>query len=151
MTALPLLRVPVDRTEYNSVDELIFALHDWAVKLSFTFRTERRTKSRASFVCAFAADLGCKWRVRGSPNYAHLEDNEAPESWTLIIEDGTHTCASRNEMDFSSATNHKWLDATVNRYMAAVKETKPKAIQGMLLVSFGKTIGYKAAQECCLQ
>lgn len=115
MTSLALLSVPVDGTEYNSIDDLLFDLHDWAVKLSFTFRTQRRNKSRAFWVCAFAEELNCKWRVRVGPNYANLEASEAFQSWTLIIEDGVHTCASRGEVDFAAATNHGWLDAKVSR------------------------------------
>lgn len=112
-----LLSLPVDGTEYNSIGDLLSNLHDWAVMLSFTFRTQRqrRNESRASWMCAFAEELNCTRRVRIGPDYANLGASEGPESWTLINDDGVHTCASRGEMNSASATNYKWLDARVSR------------------------------------
>lgn len=54
-------------------------------------------------------------------------------------------------MDFFSATNHNRLDLAVYRHLNVAMERKPKAAQDMLLISFGKKIGYNAAQECCLR
>ncbi|OBT38691.1 hypothetical protein VE00_10840 [Pseudogymnoascus sp. WSF 3629] len=50
MSSLSELLVPADRTEYSSKSELVFALHDWAVKEKFSFRVAK--SSGASWRCA---------------------------------------------------------------------------------------------------
>jgi hypothetical protein len=60
MSGLSELLVPADRTEYSSKSELVFALHDWAVKEKFSFRVAK--SSGASWRCA---QKECPWKVRG--------------------------------------------------------------------------------------
>jgi len=51
MSSLQELTVPYNGQEFLDIDTLLLALHDWAVKEKFSFRTEKREAGRASWTC----------------------------------------------------------------------------------------------------
>src|SRR4051794_18469751 len=63
MAALNDLVRPADRSEYTSLADITFALHDWAVKEKFSFR--RNHSTGLSWSCATKETSGCRWKVRG--------------------------------------------------------------------------------------
>ncbi|OAF61453.1 hypothetical protein VC83_02144 [Pseudogymnoascus destructans] len=75
MASLAGLSVPSDKAEFLDLDALVRALDDWAVKGKFSFRTEKREATKASFICAEKED-GCSWRCRATPTF--YDDDKEP-------------------------------------------------------------------------
>ena len=135
MSGLHELIVPADRTEYSSVDELEFALHDWVVKEKFAFRHAK--SSGATWHCAHK-DIGCQWKVRGERKKrwrAEEEDDDDDDlscSYTLVIVHSDHYCVGAGTSTHRSSSRMEWLDGVVARHMRVTKDTPPKAIRDML-------------------
>jgi hypothetical protein len=158
MSGLLELVIPSNRSEYSSIDDLTFALHDWAVKEKFSFR--RAKSSGASWVCATKEETGCQWKVRGEAQKRwriegegeeegeEEDDNEEARLYTLVIVHGDHQCVGAMAKSHRSSAAHEWLDGAVARHMRVMRDTKPSAIVDVLKVQFLETISDKAAQLC---
>ncbi|ELR08061.1 hypothetical protein GMDG_02888, partial [Pseudogymnoascus destructans 20631-21] len=134
MSGLSKLSVPADRTEYSSKSDLVFALHDWAIKEKFSFRVAK--SSGASWRCA---QKECPWKVQGwriegdgdeelddqDINAEGDTDSEAEvaggeeqagrrkrRSWTmtLVIVNGNHQCIGAAVLTHRSSSCQDWLD-----------------------------------------
>jgi len=168
---------PSDRSEYTSVEDVTFALHDWAVKDKFSFR--RAKSSGASWVCATKDTNGCRWKVRAErqrrcrimqekeggrdgdtgeedSNEDGEEDGEEDNCekeeeaclYTLVIVHGDHTCHGDAVKTHRSSSSKEWLDGAVARHMRVTKATTPAAIVDMIQVQFLETISEKVALLC---
>jgi hypothetical protein len=165
MSGLNELVRPADRSEYASLADITFALHDWAVKDKFSFR--RGHMSGLSWVCAAKEISGCQWKVRGEKQKrwrvgvetmgAEVETKESeeeddndehPRFLTLVIVHSDHTCHGDVVKTHRSSSSKEWLDGAVARHMKVTKDTKPSAIVDMLQVQFYETISDKVAQLC---
>jgi hypothetical protein len=60
MTSLSLLKELPDCSEYVNWKELHQALDNWAVAAKFTYRTSKKGKTIAWYVCS-EKELGCQW------------------------------------------------------------------------------------------
>jgi hypothetical protein len=58
MPGLLELVVSLNGSEYSSIEDITFALHDWAIKEKFSFR--RVKSSGVSWVCATKEQTGCQ-------------------------------------------------------------------------------------------
>lgn len=139
MTSLPLLSVPESGTEFLDLDTLVLALDNWAVKLKFAYRTERRDTSRACWVCA---EEGCRWRCHSSKTH---------DLWVLVIDESEHHCAGSGQRKFTSSAKKDWLDGVVSRHLRVTKKTTPQEILDLLRVNYAEEISYKRAQESRLR
>ena len=157
MAGLLEIVIPLNGSEYSSIEDLTFALHDWAVKDKFSFR--RAKSSGASWVCATKEETGCQWKVRGEAQKRWRIEGEGEEEdgdeearlFTLVIVHGDHLCASNGVKSRRSSSSHEWLDGAVARHMRVTRDTKPSAIVDMLKVQFLETISEKVAQLCKLR
>ena len=159
MSGLNELVRPADRSEYASLADITFALHDWAVKDKFSFR--RGHTAGLSWVCATKETSGCQWKVRverqkrwraemeiGEAEENEGDDDEHAQLLTLVIVHGDHTCHGDVVKTHRSWSSKEWLDGAVARHMKVTKDTKPSAIVDMLQVQFYETISNKIAQLC---
>ena len=159
MSGLNDLVRPADRSEYTSVADITFALHDWAVKDKFSFRCGHT--AGLSWVCATKETSGCQWKVRGERHkrwraeteIGEAEENEGDDDGharllTLVIVHGDHTCHGNGVRTHRSSSSKEWLDGAVARHMKVTKDTKPSAIVDMLQVQFYETISDKVTQLC---
>lgn len=153
MAGLLELIVPANGSEYSSIEDITFALHDWAVKEKFSFR--RAKSSGVSWVCATREQTGCQWKVRGEiqrrwkveERTDGLADNEA-RLYTLVVVHNDHQCHSSGVRTHRSSSSHEWLDGAVARHMRVTRDTKPSAIADILKIQFLETISDKVAQLC---
>lgn len=148
MASLAGLSVPSDKAEFLDLDALVRALDDWAVKAKFSFRTEKREATKASFICAEKED-GCSWRCRATPTF--YDDDEEPSLWALTIIEPEHSCVGRGVRKFASSSKKAWLDPVVSCHLNVTTKTTPKEIKDLLRVRFAEEIDYKRAQECRLR
>jgi hypothetical protein len=156
MAGLLELVVPSNGSEYTSIEDITFALYDWAVKEKFSFR--RAKSSGVSWVCATREQTGCQWKVRGEVQKRwRIEgeeeeegqgDDEEARLYTLVIVHSDHQCHGNGVKTHRSSSSHEWLDGTVARHMRVTRDTKPSAIVDMLKVQFLETISDKVAQLC---
>jgi len=142
MSSLDTLRPPLDGEEFLDVDALVDALDDWAVLEKFSFRTHKREKGKAIWICA---EENCRWRVRAGA----VDKEEGLVRLVVVV--GEHSCFSRGVRKFSSSSKKSWLDRVVSRHLNVTKKTSPKEIVDCLRVCYGETIDYKRAQECRLR
>jgi hypothetical protein len=154
MSGLLELVIPSNGSEFSSIGDITFALHDWAVKEKFSFR--RAKSSGVSWVCATRETSGCQWKVRGevrkrwriSGEEETDGDDEEACLYTLVIVYGDHQCHGNWVKTHRSSSSHEWLDGAVARHMRVTRDTKPAAIVDMLKVQFLETISEKVAQLC---
>ncbi|KAI9673276.1 MAG: hypothetical protein M1829_004341 [Trizodia sp. TS-e1964] len=128
MASLALLSVPEDASVYISLDDLVLALDNWAIKDKFAFQTASRKKDWASFVCAESLPSGdqqvmdCAWNARG-------KRLELTNEWKLSILESKHSYLA------------------VARVMSINKQTSPDNIKNAIWVHYSENISYKVAQE----
>jgi hypothetical protein len=152
MAGLYELVVPSNGSEYTSIEDITFALHDWAVKEKFSFR--RAKSSGASWVCATREQTGCQWKVREEAQKRwriegeEESDDEEARLYTLVIVHGDHQCHGNGVKTHRSSSSHEWLNDAVACHMRVTRDTKPSAIVDMLKVQFHETISNKVAQLC---
>ncbi|ELR04437.1 hypothetical protein GMDG_01513 [Pseudogymnoascus destructans 20631-21] len=131
MASLAGLSVPSDKAEFLNLDALVRALDDWAVKGKFSFWTEKREATKASFICA------------------EKEDGSLVMGPTII--EPEHSCIGRGVRKSASSSKKAWLDPVVSRHLNVTTKTTPKEIRDLLRIRFAEEIDYKRAQECCLR
>jgi hypothetical protein len=118
MSSLATLRPSFDREEFLDIDALIDALDDWAVLEKFCFRTYKREKGKAIWVCA---EEDCQWRVR-----ARAIEEEGKVQ--LVVIEREHSCVSRGARMHSSSSKKGCLDRVVSLHLNVTKKTSPKEI-----------------------
>ena len=158
MAGLLELVVPSNGSEYSSIEDITFALHNWAVKDKFSFWWVK--SSGVLWVCVTRKQTSCQWKVQGEIQKCwRLEgevegegegqaNNEEACLYTLVIVHGDHQCHGNRVKTHHSSSLHEWLDGAVTHHMRVTRDTKPSAIIDMLKVQFLETISNKVAQLC---
>jgi hypothetical protein len=143
MTSLSLLQELPDSSEYVDWKELRQALDNWAVAAKFTYRTAKKGKTVARYICA-GRDSGCRWACNASKQ----EDSGMLE---LRVATRQHTCWDGGLAKFSSSSNRTWLDEAASQHILVTKTTKPQEIVDTISIHFAEKISYKVAQQCRLR
>jgi hypothetical protein len=116
MSSLSQLEALPNSSEYVDWKELRQALDNWAVATKFTYRTPKKGKEIARYVCA-AHNAGCKWSCNAS--------KQATGMLELRVTTREHTCWDSSIAKFSSVASKSWLDEAASQHLLVNKKTKP--------------------------
>jgi hypothetical protein len=139
MTSLALLHTVPDCSEYSDWKLVRRALDEWAVVDKFTYRTPKKGKSIARYICAAAAD-GCRWSCNATKQPDGMIE--------LRVSQREHTCWTGGVAKFSSSATKEWLDEATSQHLCVTKTTKPQEIVETIQIHFAETVSYKVAQLC---
>ncbi len=140
MTSLSQFKELPDSSLYVDWKELRLALDNWAVAAKFTYRTPKKMKNLARYVCATE---NCSWTCNASQQSSGMLE--------LRVTRRQHTCWDGGIVKFSSSSKKTWLDEAVSQHLLVTKTTKPKEIVDTIAIHFAEKISYKVAQICRLR